>query len=290
MLKLVFCQMRIKQYTKNLLVFAAPLFAGRLLDANDFLLSCRVFILFCFTASIVYILNDIIDVEKDRQHPENCKRPIASGAISMVYAMSLAIGLFFIVLLLLNYLNKELGVILGVYLVMNFLYSWRLKHVVIVDVMIISFGFVLRALAGGVALGVEMTSWFILCVFMLSLFLALTKRRHELIIFERDKGRQRKVLQSYSLTLFDQLLMIVTSMVITSYSVFASQVHNDIVFLGVPFIAITIPMVIYGMFRYLYLVHIKKIGGKPEEILFRDKHILGIVLIYVATVICIRDI
>jgi len=288
-LKNILKELRIKQYTKNFLVFAAALFAGKLLVADIIFLNVLAFFAFSFTASIVYIINDIMDVEKDRQHPDKCKRPLASGEISIPFAIGMGVSLFIVVVLMISKLNSHFGIILGIYLMMNLLYSWKLKHVVIVDVMIIAFGFVLRALAGVIATGVGTTSWFILCVFMLSLFLALAKRRHELELFAEDQGRQRKVLQFYSLSLIDQLLTIVTAMAITSYSIFASQA-DTLSIGGISFMSLTIPMVVYGMFRYLYLVHIKKIGGKPEDILLCDKHILGVVVLYTATIIFIRNI
>ena len=288
-IKIFLKQLRIRQYTKNCLVFAAPLFAGLILNRDIFVISCLTFIAFSLTSSIVYIINDIMDIEKDRQHPDKCKRPIASGEISISFAIGMASLLAVIVLFLLSKLNIYFSGILSAYLVINLLYSWRLKHVVIVDVVIIAFGFVFRALSGAVVINTGTTSWFVLCVFMLSLFLALAKRRHELESLKEETERQRKVLQFYSVRLIDQLITIVTAMALTSYSLFASQDYMDTKEKGISFMMFTIPMVVYGMFRYLYLIHIKKLGGKPEEVLLQDKHILGTVLLYVVSIFLIRN-
>lgn len=285
MIGLILQEIRVRQYTKNVLVYAAPLFSGTLLVPDMLRRSTLAFVSFCLMASAVYILNDIMDREKDRQHPTKCHRPIASGNLSL----PLAVGIFCALLLgagILSWLVRPgLAVLLMGYFVMNIAYSVRLKHIVLVDVMIIAAGFVMRAFAGTIAIGVGASSWFIVCVFMLSMFLALAKRRSEMVLLSDNPSRQRRVLQEYSLELVNQLLTVVTAITVTSYSLFAIQADN----VAEPFMLVTVPLVIYGIFRYLYLINIKGMGGKPEEVLLKDKGILGTCLIFVICIMIIRD-
>lgn len=278
-------QMRVRQWSKNLLVFAAILFDGSLFKASLFLASTLAFLSFSFISSTVYIINDIMDVEKDRQHPKKCSRPIASKAISIGTAKLLAIILLFGAIFLASRVNCYLIAILIVYFSVNILYSLKLKHVVIIDVMIIALGFVLRALAGVIAIGATTTHWFILCVMMLSLFLGLGKRKAELELFSGDNVGQRKVLQFYSVKLLDQLITIVSAMTITSYSLYAAvDTHNS-----PNHMMLTIPLVVYGMFHYLYLINNKKDGEQPEEILLKDRPIQITIFLYVIYMILIRN-
>lgn len=283
-------EMRIKQYTKNLLVFAAALFSGTILDKTVLFLTFCAFLSFSFVASAVYIFNDIMDRNKDRQHPEKCKRPIASGKISISFGIFLVIILVIAATYISLLLNKSLFAILIIYVLMNLAYSLILKHIVIVDVMIIAFGFVLRALAGATVIDVDITSWFILCVFMLSLFLALAKRRAEMQMFIHNSEKQRKVLDEYTIQLIDALLLVVTAMTLTSYSLFAIQSTkpNEVFLSNLSYMICTIPIVIYGIFRYMYLIYKKGEGGSPDEILLHDKHILGTVIVYVMYIMITR--
>lgn len=219
---------RIKQYTKNLLVFAAPLFGGMLFNYNCMLRVIISFIAFSFAASTVYIINDIVDIEKDRMHPVKCKRPIASGKISKGFAELLALGLLSISAYISYNINPMLCLIIFIYIIMNLIYSFKLKHYPIVDIMIIALGFVLRAFAGVVASGLGATNWFILCVFMLCLFLGLAKRRNELIVMQDNPENQRKVLSFYNIELIDQLSNIVVAVMLTSYALFASQTESKV--------------------------------------------------------------
>ncbi|GAA0486953.1 hypothetical protein GCM10008986_10470 [Salinibacillus aidingensis] len=177
--------------------------------------------------------------------------------------------------------NPIFFLILIVYFVTNIMYSLYLKHVVIIDMMIIAFGFVLRAIGGAVIIEVPFTPWFLLCAMLLSLFLAIGKRRHELVLSMEENKSHRKVLENYSLPFLDQLISIVSSATIVSYAVFTFTSRNS------PYLMWTIPFVIYGIFRYLYLIHIKKLGGAPEKILLEDKHILATVILYTMSVIVI---
>lgn len=240
------------------------------------------FFCFAFIASSVYIVNDIMDVEKDRLHPEKSKRPIASGALSIRTAMLTGVFLLISALATAYRIAPLFAVILTVYLLINMLYCMRLKHVVIVDVMIIALGFVLRGFSGAVVVDIGVTSWFVLCTLLLALFLALSKRRHELALLEGDKHKQRKVLQHYSFKYLDQLISIVTAATIITYSLYAANDGPN------AYMMWTIPFVIYGIFRYLYLVHMKQGGGSPEKVLLDDKHILLTVTLFTFSVMFIK--
>lgn len=283
-------ELRYKQYVKNTFVFVAPLFAGKLLQAEIACNAIIAFISFSCVASVVYIVNDIADREKDRMHPTKCKRPIASGALSIQSAVFMAVFLITVATVISIDVNIDLLWILLLYLLVNLAYSFKLKHVVIVDVFIIAMGFVLRAFAGVVATGVGATSWFILCIFMLSLFLALAKRRGELELLRDAKGKQREVLKNYSIALIDQIMAVVSGIMLTSYALFAQGAPESNRGGYVFDMMITIPIVMYGVFRYMFLVHMRGLGEKPEEVLFRDKHILGIVILYICSILCLRDI
>ncbi|WP_281269306.1 decaprenyl-phosphate phosphoribosyltransferase [Ammoniphilus oxalaticus] len=275
-------QLRPKQWTKNLLVFAAVVFAGKFLDIDSVFDSLLAFVCFSFIASTVYIFNDYMDIEKDRLHPEKAKRPLASGELKKSTAAIVALLLFSVSMVGSYALHPTFFVILCFYFIVNALYSVWLKHVVIIDVMIIALGFVLRGFSGAVVIEVEMTSWFILCTMLLALFLALSKRRHELELFAEDPARQRKVLEHYSRGLLDQMISIVTSATIMSYSLYTATVSDDVQMMW------TIPFVVYGIFRYLYLVHMKDGGGSPERVLLDDKHILVTVVLYALSVMFIK--
>lgn len=279
LVKAIILQLRPKQWTKNLLVFASALFAGKFLQLDTFIYAFLGFICFSFIASTVYIVNDIVDVEKDRIHPDKCKRPIPSGSLSIPLAIFMGVILFTGTMFLSYWVSPLLTGVLLFYFVINVLYSFILKHVVIIDVMIIAAGFVLRAIAGAVAVHGMLTSWFVLCTLLLSLFLALGKRRHELELFDGDKNKQRKVLQFYSIKLLDQLMSIVTGLTIMSYCLYAAENR---------YMMFTIPFVLYGVFRYLYLMHMENAGGKPEEVLLNDKHILFTVILFAVSVIFIK--
>ncbi|OMF06777.1 decaprenyl-phosphate phosphoribosyltransferase [Paenibacillus amylolyticus] len=273
--------LRPKQWTKNLLLFAALLFSFEEIRTETILATLFGFILFSFVAGCVYILNDYVDRDRDRQHPVKKYRPIASGQVNPSHAL-----LFGIILLILSVgtafmMNPLFGVLCIVYFLLNVSYSFVLKHLVILDMMTIAAGFVLRAIAGGVLIHVPFTPWFLICTMLLSLFLAIGKRRNELTLLEGNTGSHRKVLDNYSITLLDQFNTIVTTATIISYSLFTFTSDRTIHLMW------TIPLVIYGMFRYLYLIHMKNQGGSPDRVLFEDKPILITVMLYVISVITI---
>ncbi len=273
--------LRPKQWTKNLLLFAALLFSFEEIRTETILATLLGFILFSLVAGCVYILNDFVDRDRDRQHPVKKYRPMASGQVNPSHAL-----LFGIILLILSVgtafmMNPLFGVLCIVYFLLNVSYSFVLKHLVILDMMTIAAGFVLRAIAGGVLIHVPFTPWFLICTMLLSLFLAIGKRRNELTLLEGNTGSHRKVLDNYSITLLDQFNTIVTTATIISYSLFTFTSDRTIHLMW------TIPLVIYGMFRYLYLIHMKNQGGSPDRVLFEDKPILITVTLYVISVITI---
>lgn len=277
----LFRLLRPKQWTKNLLLFAALLFSFEEIRAETILATLLGFILFSLVAGCVYILNDFVDRDRDRQHPVKKYRPMASGQVNPSHAL-----LFGIILLILSVgtafmMNPLFGVLCIVYFLLNVSYSFVLKHLVILDMMTIAAGFVLRAIAGGVLIHVPFTPWFLICTMLLSLFLAIGKRRNELTLLEGNTGSHRKVLDNYSITLLDQFNTIVTTATIISYSLFTFTSDRTIHLMW------TIPLVIYGMFRYLYLIHMKNQGGSPDRVLFEDKPILITVMLYVISVITI---
>lgn len=274
-------QLRPKQWTKNLLLFAALIFSYKWTDLNAVMTSIFGFVAFSMTASSIYIVNDFRDREADRAHPEKRHRPMASGELNPGLALSVGILLFIIAILTSLIMEPMFALILLIYTVMNLGYSFGLKHVVILDLMMIATGFVLRAIGGAVVIEVPYTAWFLLCTMLLSLFLAIGKRRHELQILKEKNEKHRKVLKHYSLPFLDQLIGIVTSATIVSYAVFTFTSGHTIHLMW------TIPIVIYGIFRYLYLIHMKGKGGAPEKVLLEDRHLIVTILLYVASVIFI---
>ncbi|MEJ9221651.1 decaprenyl-phosphate phosphoribosyltransferase [Paenibacillus glucanolyticus] len=276
---LLFRQLRPKQWTKNLLIFAAPLFSFETINPGSLLDTLIGFLLLSFVSGCVYIVNDYADREADRNHPVKKYRPMASGALPPKLALVFGALLLAASLAVSYVLNPLFTGLLLLYFAMNVAYSFRLKHVVIIDIMIIAAGFVLRAIAGGLVIHVPFTPWFLLCTMLLSLFLAIGKRRHELHLLQNDKGSHRKVLDQYSFDLLDQMSSIVTTATIISYSLFTFTSGRTVHLMW------TIPLVIYGMFRYLYLIHIEKKGGAPDRVLLEDTHILITVILYVISVV-----
>ncbi|MCR2805895.1 decaprenyl-phosphate phosphoribosyltransferase [Paenibacillus soyae] len=279
--RLLFAQLRPKQWSKNALIFAALLFSFERINLSTITATLAGFFLLCFVSGCVYIVNDYADREADRNHPLKKHRPMASGRLNPVTAILFGSFLLLASLAASVLLNPLFTALLAVYFVLNVLYSFRLKHIVIVDIMVIAAGFVLRAIAGGLVIHAPLTPWFLICTMLLSLFLAIGKRRHELLLFQSNSGTHRKVLDNYSFALLDQLIGIVTTATIISYSLFTFTSGRTIHLMW------TIPFVIYGIFRYLYLIHVEQKGGAPDRILFEDKHILATVVLYVIAVVAI---
>ena len=271
--------MRPQQWIKNCVIFAALLFSRSFLDTALLGRAIIAFWLFCAVSSAVYILNDILDLENDRAHPTKRLRPIAAGELGAALAGAIGSVLAVSSLALSFQLNPSFGAMAAVYLGVNLLYSVWLKRVVIVDVMIISSGFVIRAVAGGLAIGVEISAWLILCTIFLSLFLGFTKRRQELALLESRVSTTRAILREYSIGFLDQMIAIVTSATFVAYILYtlAPETRQR---LGTPYMPLTIPFVLYGVFRYLYLVHQKSLGESPTGALYADRPLLINVLIW----------
>jgi 4-hydroxybenzoate polyprenyltransferase len=281
--------MRLSQWTKNLVLFAGLIFAHQLFAFDSCLKTAIAFFLFCLLSSAIYIVNDIKDVETDRAHPLKSKRPIAAGQLSPVTASISAAIIAGISLLFAFFLDVEFGYVASLYFILFFAYSFYLKHVVILDVLTIAIGFVLRAIAGAVVIDVEFSSWLLLCTILLALFLGLSKRRHELVLLGDNANSHRKILEEYSPHLLDQMIGVVTASTLMAYALYTMAPETKAKF-GTSYMILTIPFVIYGIFRYLYLVHKKEQGGSPTTLLVTDKPILlnillwglvSVVLIYV---------
>ena len=276
--------MRPAQWVKNLIIFGVLIFSLNLFNGILLLRTVLAFFLFCILSGAVYIINDYVDLENDRHHPTKCRRPLASGAVPPRFAFRSALVLSIIGLTGSFLLGAGFGVVALAYFTLVVLYTFYLKHVVIVDVFAIALGFVIRALAGGVVIYREISAWFLICILFLSLFLALAKRRHELLLLDNEAWRHRKSLAEYSSYFLDQMIAIVTTSTVISYAMFTVssesleyqrfQTHNLIY---------TVPFVLYGVFRYLYLAYHKQQGGSPNRALLTDKALmLDIFLWFVA--------
>ena len=265
--------LRPHQWTKNLMVFAAPALSKHLFEWGPLEKSVLAFVIFCALSGTVYLLNDVADLERDRLHPSKRLRPIASGALSPRAAALLALVLGLASLGLSALLGLPFVLCAGLYLALNVLYSFRLKEIVILDVLSVSLGFVLRAVAGGVAIGVLVSDWLLVCTLLLAMFLALAKRRHELVSLTTSATGHRKILAEYSPYLLDQMISVVTASCLTAYA-FYTMAPDTVQKYRTEKLAWTIPFVLYGIFRYLYLVHQKEKGGSPTDILVTDRPLL----------------
>jgi 4-hydroxybenzoate polyprenyltransferase len=282
----VWLSLRPHQWTKNLVVFAAPALSKHLFETGPFARTLLGFVVFCALSGTVYLLNDVADLERDRLHPNKRLRPIASGALSPRSALLIALGLGLGSLGASVVLGLQFALCAAVYLVLNVLYSLRLKEIVILDVLSISIGFVLRAVAGGVAVPVPVSDWLLVCTLLLALFLALAKRRHELVSLSTTAIGHRKILAEYSPYLLDQMISVVTASCLTAYA-FYTMAPDTVQKYRTERLAWTIPFVLYGIFRYLYLVHQKEKGGSPTDILATDRPLLVNVALWALTLVWI---
>jgi len=282
--------LRPKQWIKNLFIFAPLLFAGELLHFEILFKSIIAFFAFCGTSSIVYIINDILDKEADKVHKEKKYRPIASGKISISEALIFAIVILVITILLSSTQNFYFWIVLVIYFVLNILYSLWVKHIVILDVFFISAGFMLRVIGGAVAIWVPLSSWMILTTIFISLFLAISKRRAELVqVDEENIEIQRKVLFHYDTVFLDQMNTIAATGTIICYALYTVS-EKAIKTFHTENLIYTTPFVIYGIFRYLYLIHIKKLGENPANILTRDiPLIINAILWFIISVLIIYN-
>ena len=277
--------MRPRQWVKNGFIFAAMVFDRQLTNPETLLRTIAGAILFSMLSGSVYIINDILDIEADKNHPKKSKRPIASGKLPIPIALLAAIFLFVCAVAAGYWLSFKFSIILGIYFVMQLAYSTRLKHVPMIDVLIISAGFVLRV-AGGVSLiAVERFSpWLYVITSLATLYVGFGKRRAEIIMLGSNANSHRRVLEGYNLPLLDQLITIVSSTTIISYSFYTFSAPN------LPTnhaMMLTIPFVMYGIFRYMYLIHVKKEGGIPEDLLFSDRPLQAAIVMWGLSVLLI---
>lgn len=278
--------LRPEQWSKNFLVFAGLLFGHRLTSPEAALKAVLAFVVFCALSGAVYLLNDIADRAGDRNHPLKRRRPIASGALSPKAAGAAGVVLGLGGVLLASLVSPALGLTAAAYLLLLAFYSIVLKHIVILDVLAISAGFVLRAVAGAVAVAVPISQWLIVCTTLLALFLALSKRRHELTLLADGAAEHRRILGEYSPYLLDQMIAVVTASTLMAYCFYAISPETA-VRVGTTRLGATIPFVLYGIFRYLYLVHQKRGGGSPAELLLADKPLLTCVGLWTLSVVLI---
>ncbi|MBM4418970.1 MAG: decaprenyl-phosphate phosphoribosyltransferase [Chloroflexi bacterium] len=259
---------RPRQWTKNVLLFVGVVFAVRLLDVPSLVASLIAFLVFCAVSSAVYLMNDLLDSEADRQHPRKRSRPIASGRLSPATATIAAAVLAIGGLGVAAAVRLEFGAIVAAYLILNGAYNLGLKRVLLIDLFTLAAFYVLRAVAGAVAIAVPISPWLYLCTILAALFLGLAKRRHELILLGESAADHRLILREYNAPLLEQMITIVTASLIMAYSLYtfsADNLPDDHTMM------LTIPIVVFGIFRYLFLVHRRDAGGSPEDLLLGDR-------------------
>lgn len=264
--------MRIKHWIKNIFIFIPIVFSRRIFEFDFFLDGLKTFILFSIGSSLIYIINDICDVEKDKKHPRKCKRVLASGVITIKRAIIFNFFLLIVFIIICCSVKKEVIIVVLLYIIMNIFYSIILKNISIVDVFIIAFGFILRVVAGGIAVEVYLSKWLILTIFSLALFLGFGKRKNEML--NKNFLEQRKVLKSYNIDSLDRFLSIFSTMFLVFYCLYSFE---EII----PYFYITIPFVIYGVLKYNLLLAKENIEGDPTEILLNDMGIRITCLIYI---------
>ncbi|MBL1266190.1 MAG: decaprenyl-phosphate phosphoribosyltransferase [Halomonas sp.] len=275
--------MRPHQYLKNGFVLLGPLFAHQW-DVITLAQAGWVFLSFCAMASAVYVLNDIVDIEADRGHPVKCRRPLPSGTLGLGAAKRLLVGLGVVSVVLSLMVSSWVTLFVALYFVINILYSWHLKHVVILDVFLISSGFMLRILAGTVGLGIAPSAWLLLCGLMVTLFLGFAKRRAELLMLESiegdNNGLTRRVLDDYSPAMLEQFIAVTAACTILAYGLYTVS-PQTVAIHGSDDLVYTVPFVVYGIFRYLFLLHHRAKGNDTAKDLVQDPHLLVTVTTWV---------
>ena len=270
------------QWTKNSVVFAALVFAGRLTDPPSVFRAVLAFIAFCLVSGAVYLVNDVRDIEADRLHPTKRHRPIPSGHLSVNLALSIAVILVIASFALSFWIRPAFAAMTASYLMLMLAYSFGLKHVVILDVVLIAVGFVIRAAAGAVAIDVVISPWLLACTLLLALFLGFGKRRHELAYV--DAAAHRPNLESYTLPLLDQLLVATATATVVSYLLYTIETRSKF---GTDALILTVPFVAFALFRYLFLLHRRGEGGRPESLLFSDKPLLFAIIAWGLTCVAV---
>lgn len=251
--------LRPTQWTKNLFIFAPLVFAMDFFKPDLWLKTGAAFALFCLFSGSIYLTNDVFDLEEDKRHPKKSRRPLASGRITKFQAVFAAVVLAVLSLALAFLLNRNFFIVCLVYGILQLAYSLKLKHVVILDVFLVAAGFVIRVFAGGLVIDVPLSSWLLICTMLLALFLAMSKRRHELMLLEGNASSHRPILKEYSAYLLDQMIGVVTASTVIAYCLYTVSEETAAKF-GTNNLIFTTPFVLYGIFRYLYLVHQKGMG------------------------------
>jgi 4-hydroxybenzoate polyprenyltransferase len=271
------------QWSKNLVIFAGLLFGRRLFDRGALADAVAAFAVFCVLSGVVYLVNDIADRDSDRQHPLKAKRAIASGALPAPTAAGAAIALGALGLGGAMLVGRPFAIVAVAYLLLQLAYSGLLKHIVIIDVLTIAIGFVLRAVAGAEAVNVEISHWLLVCTILLALFIVLAKRRHEIVVLAGGATSHRPILGEYSAYLLDQMIGVVTASTLISYVFYTISPETQAKF-GTQWLGLTIPFPLYGIFRYLYLVHQREGGGSPADLLLTDRPLLACVALWALAV------
>ena len=281
----VLVSIRPRQWVKNLFVFAALIFSHKLFSAD----AGRAFVafaIFCALAGVVYLLNDVADRERDRAHPKKRFRPVASGALPVPAAIAAAAVIGAAALAAAAALGGAFLLTAGVYLSLLVAYSVWLKHLVIVDVLTVASGFVLRAIAGAVAVDVEISGWLLICTILIALFLALGKRRHEYLTLDAEATRHRPILAEYSAALLDQMIAVVTASTVTAYALYTMSPETVAKF-DTRLLPATLPFVLYGIFRYLYLLYRRQLGGNPSELFLNDRALIVNTVLWIVAVVTV---
>jgi 4-hydroxybenzoate polyprenyltransferase len=278
--------LRPQQWVKNLLVVAPLLFSENLFNASAFARSAAAFFLFCAASSAGYLINDLRDLERDRLHPFKRRRPLASGRLAPRAALFAALLLLVASLAGSFALSRAFGLVLSLYLLVSLSYTFLLKHLVILDVFAAASGFVLRAVGGALVIQVELSSWLLVCTTLLSLFLGFSKRRYELLLLKEQAGSHRQVLEEYNPRFLDMMIGIVSASTVTSYTLYTVS-EETIQRFRTRSLLFTLPFVLYGIFRYLYLVYHKERGGDPIETAFADPAMLVNLLLWASAVVAI---
>jgi len=281
--RLLLISLRPGQWSKNLVIFAGLLFGRKLFDASAVIDAVSAFAVFCVLSGVVYLMNDIIDRGSDRQHPLKAQRPIASGALPVAVGAAAAVVLGAGGLAAAFAIGRAFGLVAVTYLALQMVYSTTLKHIMIIDVLTIAIGFVLRAVAGVMAVNVMISQWLLVCTILLALFIVLAKRRHEIVLLAGGAASHRPILGEYSAYLLDQMIAVVTASTLIAYVFYTISPETQEKF-GTPWLGLTIPFPLYGIFRYLYLVHQRAGGGSPADLLLTDRPLLACVALWALAV------
>jgi 4-hydroxybenzoate polyprenyltransferase len=279
----VIVSLRPRQWVKNLFVFAGLMFSQQLFTPQAWR-AVAAFALFCGLSGAIYLLNDVADAEKDRLHPVKRRRPVASGALPRGAALVIGLALLAVSLAVSFALGARFGLVAVGYGVLLTAYSVWLKHLVILDVLTVAVGFVLRAVAGAVAVEADISGWLLICTVLIALFLALGKRRHEYLTLHGDAAAHRPILAEYSEGFIDQMIAVVTASTVTAYALYTMSPETVAKF-QTRLLPLTLPFVLYGIFRYLYLLYRRELGGNPSDLVLSDRALLLNTVLWIAALL-----